>query len=684
MRSPLPLAALVALLLVAAPSAAQDRPGRTSDSLLYRPELQRLVEWQVARDGGALIAALDDEDPDVRARAAFALGSVQDTAAVPALLARLADPHPDVRADAAFALGQTSADGMGGPLLDRLAQEPEPDVQRELLVALGKRGDTLSLRRLVSMDLPQALTSERALAVGRYGLRGVHSKETIAYLLVVLRDTNAATRQNAAYYFGRSPETAPWADVQDSVRTILDGLAPGDVAAMHLLLGLGRLGEEADTPRLVRWLENGDDWRIRVNAARALTDRTDAPSVRRALSVALDDASEHVALVAAQALAGADRWTSEEQADVRAWIAEHPDRWRITSPLLTGLARQGDAAFVEEELGRRRDAANPLVYARALSALGELPDRASFNELAGAARHPDVRIAYAALEALRARWDRLRNVTPEAPLYFDVFSRAVQRRDLATVYAAAPALADSLFLPLGALDVLAGTYRDLDLPDDVEAMTSILGALGAAGDTTAAPLLREESRHAHPVVAQAAASALETLTGESVTTDVSATPPTERTIDWAFLREMGTRPELRLETEKGEVVLVLDPESAPMTAQTLLQAAEAGRYDDVPFHRVVPNFVIQGGDYARRDGFGGDGPFIRSEFTRRPFGRGTAGIASAGKDTEGTQYFVTHSMQPHLDGRYTAFGHVAEGLDVVDRLHEDDRVVRATVVAAGF
>ena len=684
MRAPLPLAALLALTLAAPlPSPAQDLPSRPSDSLLHRPDLQRLVERQVARDGAALVAALDDERPDVRARAAFALGSVQDTAAVQALLIRLSDPDADVRADVAFALGQTPADGLGDPLLDALVQERDQAVQRQLLIALGKRGDAASLRQLVSVDLPEALASERALAVGRYGLRGVHAEEAVVYLVALLEDVAVDARKNAAYYFGRSPEAEPWAGFAGHVRDILDALAPDDVAAMHLLLGLGRLGDEADTPRLVRWLEEGEDWRIRVNAARALTDRTDAPSVREILFEALDDASEHVAVVAAQALAGADRWTSEEQARARTWITRHPDRWRTTSPLLAGLARQGDAAFVEEELGRRRDAADPLAYARALPALAQLPDGASFNELAGAAQHPDVRIAYAALEALKERWGRLRAVSPEAPLYFDVFARAVRRRDLATVYAAAPALADSLFLSLGAPDVLATTYGQLRLPDDVEAMTSILGALGAAGDTTAAPLLREASRHPHPVIAGAAASALQTLTGEAASPDVSATMPSERAIDWDFLRAMGTRPELHLETEKGTVVLALEPESAPMTVQTLLESARAGRYDGVPFHRVVPNFVVQGGDYARGDGFGGDGPFIRSEFTRLPYGRGTAGIASAGKDTEGTQYFVTHSMQPHLDGRYTAFGHVAEGQDVVDRLYEGDRVVRATAVPGG-
>jgi peptidylprolyl isomerase len=114
---------------------------------------------------------------------------------------------------------------------------------------------------------------------------------------------------------------------------------------------------------------------------------------------------------------------------------------------------------------------------------------------------------------------------------------------------------------------------------------------------------------------------------------------------------------------------------------TISQFARDGRYDGVPFHRVVPNFVVQGGDFERGDGWGGPGFAIRSEFTRIPYGRGTIGMASAGKDTEGSQFFLTHSMQPHLDGRYTAFGAVVEGMDVVDRLLPNDTLRSARVEA---
>ena len=94
---------------------------------------------------------------------------------------------------------------------------------------------------------------------------------------------------------------------------------------------------------------------------------------------------------------------------------------------------------------------------------------------------------------------------------------------------------------------------------------------------------------------------------------------------------------------------------------------------------MVPNFVVQGGDFARRDGFGGPGFSIRSEFTQIPYRRGVLGMASSGKDTEGSQFFIMHSMAPHLDGGYTAFGWVESGMDVVDRLYVEDRILTARV-----
>ena len=149
--------------------------------------------------------------------------------------------------------------------------------------------------------------------------------------------------------------------------------------------------------------------------------------------------------------------------------------------------------------------------------------------------------------------------------------------------------------------------------------------------------------------------------------------------DWERLNEMGIRPYWHLDTEKGEVVIRLDPLSAPFTVSSIDSLTRAGAYDSVAFHRVVHNFVIQGGDVGRGDGFGGPGYRIPTEPSIKSFERGAVGIASSGTDTEGSQYFVIHQWKPHLDADYTLFGTVVRGMDVVDRIQVGDLVVKASI-----
>src|SRR3712207_9432356 len=102
---------------------------------------------------------------------------------------------------------------------------------------------------------------------------------------------------------------------------------------------------------------------------------------------------------------------------------------------------------------------------------------------------------------------------------------------------------------------------------------------------------------------------------------------------------------------------------APNTVTSFLTLAEQGYFDGLTFHRIVPNFVIQGGD-PRGDGNGGPGYQIRCEINQVPYARGAVGMALSGKDTGGSQWFVTHSPQPHLDGGFTGFERVIEGMGV--------------------
>jgi peptidyl-prolyl cis-trans isomerase B (cyclophilin B) len=139
-----------------------------------------------------------------------------------------------------------------------------------------------------------------------------------------------------------------------------------------------------------------------------------------------------------------------------------------------------------------------------------------------------------------------------------------------------------------------------------------------------------------------------------------------------------------LETDRGTITIELYPEAAPGTVANFEKLANSGFYDGLTFHRVIPDFVIQGG-CPRGDGTGGPGWTIPCETEGNPHKhlRGSLSMAHAGKDTGGSQFFICHSPQPHLDGRHTVFGRVTEGIEVVDAIRRGDRMTRVRVVEGG-
>ena len=133
-----------------------------------------------------------------------------------------------------------------------------------------------------------------------------------------------------------------------------------------------------------------------------------------------------------------------------------------------------------------------------------------------------------------------------------------------------------------------------------------------------------------------------------------------------------------IETDRGTMWIELYPSEAPGTVANFEKLIESGFYNGLSFHRVIPNFVIQGG-CPKGNGTGGPGYTIKCETLGNPHRhlRGSLSMAHAGKDTGGSQFFVCHSPQPHLDDKHTVFGRVIKGLEVVDAIRAGDRMVRA-------
>ncbi len=135
-----------------------------------------------------------------------------------------------------------------------------------------------------------------------------------------------------------------------------------------------------------------------------------------------------------------------------------------------------------------------------------------------------------------------------------------------------------------------------------------------------------------------------------------------------------------ISTNRGDIVLDLQPEHAPKTVNNFVSLARDGFYDGLTFHRVIPNFMIQGGD-PNGTGTGGPGYKFEDEVRDNPLTHeaGVISMANAGPNTNGSQFFITHSPQPHLNGRHTVFGTVVEGQDVVDAIKQGDTMESVSI-----
>jgi len=568
----------------------------------------------------SLARLLRHRDPAVRARAAFALGSVQDPGAAAELTALLGDDVAAVRADAAFALGQLSRSTrvVESALLEALADEHNPDVQRSLIDALGKAGNETASEVLTNMDPNGPTGPDASLALSRLLARGEATPTALEGLLTRLVHTNPVVRENAAWGIANAFIPGSWRTQRGRVYNALDGYDRSDEAAANLLRALGTLSDQEARRRIIDWLGASPDWRIRSTAAESLGGAKSSEE-RGALLRALDDTSAHVRTAAASALLVTPLETMDLDR-ISAWVDAHPDDRYTPAALMAVLAAGGRSRTVLDWI-RRLPTDDVTKWRRAIEAATFLPGEDAVAVLAEISRSPSLALSGEAIQALAIKWVQgARTSSGLVPIFYEAFARALRVRDPVTEPLLRQVLRDSLFAALGS-DTLLSTYLQ-------------------AADTEPVPF-----------------------------------PP----LDWVFLADLGTHPRLVLETERGVIVVDLFTEEAPLTVMTLARLAGEGRLDGVPFHRVLPNFMIQGGDVERGDGLGDPGFRIPSELTHLSYVRGTMGMARTDKDTENSQFFITHSMQPHLDGGYTAVGSVVEGLDVVDAIMEGDRVVRARI-----
>jgi cyclophilin family peptidyl-prolyl cis-trans isomerase len=238
--------------------------------------------------------------------------------------------------------------------------------------------------------------------------------------------------------------------------------------------------------------------------------------------------------------------------------------------------------------------------------------------------------------------------------------------------------------PAGVTAALADAYRSGERDVTYVARAAALEALTACGGAEATPVLDAALADKDWAVRVKAAALLKQLNPGSDADSRIRPAPTRYLAKFYETPRLATPPvstQVYLETDRGLVQIELAVIDAPLTVENFIELARKKFFDGLAFHRVVANFVVQGGD-PRSDGEGGPGHTIRDELSQRSYLRGTVGMALDWADTGGSQFFIAHSPQPHLDDRYTVFGRVVSGMEIVDQLQPWD-VIRRVIVWDG-
>ena len=622
-----------------------------------------------------LVALLSDEQGRVRRRAALAVGRVglvEGVAPVAALLR--SDNDAEVRQMAAFALGLIAHQSAADPLRSAL-RDPSALVQGRAAEALGLIGDATSSPAIAAMafasfgqgnvaaigpDDPSAATPDaEAFRLGVFALTRL--KATDALLSVVLDDKGQprALWWPVAYALSRTEDARTIPPLLTLAR---DG---GSISKAFAARGLGARKAGSGVGALTGLARNWrTDPRPAVAAIRSLGQigqAEAAPALREILQAR--QADPNVRLEAVGALGAL-----HDRASLDALLDSAGDPWpALRAAALRAIKDIDPEMFIVVLSGLDPDP-HPSVRAAIVSMLPTLGAPLALPRLKAMLAEKDPLVLPAVIAAIMA--------VPERPADLaGTLTGLLGGGDVMVRAAAASAVGE--LKPAGGDRALAAAYR-AGLADSMyQARVAALSALAKYGAASALPVVKEALADKDWAVRVRAASLLRGL-DPSADAAAAIRPAPGRAVD-AYaaptLVAPQVSPHVYLETDKGTIEIELAVLDAPLTAENFLDLARRGTFSRMAIHRVVPNFVVQAGD-TRGDGEGGPGYTLRDELNLRSYLRGTVGMALDGPDTGGSQFFITHSPQPHLDGKYTVFGHVVSGMEVVDRLQQWDVIRR--------
>ena len=620
-----------------------------------------MLEDRREYDPAVAAAWTQHANPLHRLRIALALGRIGphawagDKHAGLTELATLAtDSDRRVREMTAFALGEIG-DKSSEETLFALANDGDAAVAAEAAEALAKLNP--NLQRYVALAEGNAPEGVKARAV-RYLFRLNHDDASAAAMRALASPSNAI-RQEGAYALARRPLAA----AQSQLELLLTD--PNTLTRAYATTALGRIGASSTAPLVLNLLGDAHPW-VRTNAAIALgriaeKDRAvlkdeqlprifaamedPDPGVRASMIDVAGYYAESNATARERLLTVMKNGTQWERELAAGSIAKHlqdqmlPDNlppWSRVRVIEATAARDHGAFLRKQWIA----AAEPLVRASVLGAIPDDKADAEADIIRGALTDADVIVRANAI-------DRYGLTTKEAAdARLTTLKQAEERERTSEMNDAR----------LAAINAIA----KIEHPEREAYLRGLLADKDPVVRRTAADLIVEQLKQPMPAYTPLAVN----RTAEEYA----------EIVRWSRQPHTAT-----IHMTRGVIELALLTQDAPMTAWNFAQLAKRGYFDNSSFMRVVPNFVIQGGD-PRNDMNGGPGYAIRDEINLQKYTRGAVGMALSGADTGGSQFFITHSPQPHLDGGYTIFGRVYDGMSgVVDQTERGDRVERITI-----
>jgi len=621
-----------------------------------------------------LVRLLGDGQARIRRRAALAIGRVGLAEGVAPLSKLLADPDPEVRQMAAFGLGLIGDASARDPLIAAL-RDPSPLVQGSAAEALGLIGDRTAADAVGQMAAAIVQSGAVAQTPGADGdaMRDspVGALRLAMFALVRL---NAYDQLAAAVLDGAQPRVRWW-PVAFALQRLEDPRAlpalltlvkdPHPYTRAFAVKGLGVMKDRAAVPLLTPLVE-GPDRALAVEAIRALGrigDPAGAPPLLKLIAAMKADPTLRL-----EAVTAAGGIKGDGVIDLLLDVLGDPSP-PVRAAAIRSLAQLDPENFITVLSGLDPDP-NWSVRSALATVLGTLPVEVGLPRLLAMRDDSDERVVPAVLASLAAM---------RAPDAVAIVSERLKTGDAIVRAAAASALA-KLKAPAGPA-LLAEAYRTGSKDTTYVARGAALTAIADYGAGAATPTLTEALADADWAVRVRAASLLKQLDPSSDAAMKIRPAPTGRPASAYEASRLLSPPvstQVFVETDRGTIQIELAVVDAPLSVETFVTLARKGFYDGLTFHRVVPDFVIQGGD-PRGDGEGGPGFTIRDELSQQPFLRGSVGLALDWEDTGGSQFFIAHSPQPHLDARYTVIGRVISGVEVVDQIQPWDVMRRVRV-----